>query len=163
MLGIIKFEVNLLIKRYIRKMIKRDSIRRIGYYEYFGNKNTLRKYEIENCGATFMDGSIYILWDSDFYNSLSIQERTFCRLHELGHFTGCKNITELFTHERRLDEEVRADSYAVKRMGYMDGIVAMKQLLNHIEEYQKMEMNQRINIQKMMFDMTKYVDQYSAL
>ncbi len=150
MLSIIRFELNTMIKRFISNTIERKAVRRKGYYEFIGSTKLVNKYEIEKCGAVFINGSIYIIWDEEFYNKLSPKERMFCRYHELGHFTGYVSISELITHERHLDEEVKADSYAFKKMGYTDALESMTQILNHLDEYQKVEMNQRIKIQKSM-------------
>ena len=70
--------------------------------------------------------------------------------HELGHFTGFKTLSELITHERQLSEEVKADSYAFKRMGYNDALNSMTNILNYLDEYQQSEMIQRMEIQKSM-------------
>lgn len=150
MLSIIKFELNIRIKQIIRNIIERKSIQRFGYREFIGSTKFVNKYGIEKCGAVFMNGSIYIIWDEEFYNKLTPKERLFCRYHELGHFTGFKTLSELITHERQLSEEVKADSYAFKRMGYNDALNSMTNILNYLDEYQQSEMIQRMEIQKSM-------------
>jgi hypothetical protein len=145
-----KFELNIMVKIIISGIIERKAIKRTGYYEFIGNTKLVNKYGIENCGAVFMNSSIYIIWDETFYNKLSSKERLFCRYHELGHFTGHKSLSELLSHERQLTEEVKADSYAFKKMGYNDALESMMNILNYLDEYQTDEMNQRINIQKSM-------------
>ena len=162
MLNTIKFELNILKKEIITFTIKRKAIDRGEYKELIGNSKLMHKYDIYNCGAVYMDGSIYILWEEEFYNKLNEKERLYCRLHELGHFNGYTTLSQLFKNERSLDEEVKADSNAVNKMGYQDVIESMTNILNYIEECQKPEMQQRINIQNMMFKTSQYVKKYSA-
>lgn len=150
MLGIIKFELDIRIKQIISNIIEKKAIKRNGYYEFKGNTKLVNRYGIEKCGAVFMNGSIYIIWDESFYNKLSAIERLYCRYHELGHFNGFKSLTELISNERKLHEEVRADSYAVKKIGFNDTINAMNNILIHLNEEQQNEMKQRINIQQSM-------------
>ena len=161
MLGIIKFELNIKVKQIISRIIRKKSIKHNGYYEFIGNTKLVNKYGIEKCGAVYMNGSIYIIWDETFYESITTETRLFCRLHELGHFTGVQSLTQILSHERRLDEEVRADSYAVKRMGYENAMTSMKELLNYFNDYQQAEMNQRISMQKMMYDTKMMVKKFS--
>jgi len=163
MLSIIRFELNIMVKRIISSIIEKKASKRIGYYEFIGSTKLVNKYDIEKCGAVFMNGSIYIIWDEEFYNKLSAIERLFCRCHELGHFKGYKSLSEIISNERQLNEEVRADSYAVKKMGYKDAMNAMKGILNHLDEYQQIEMNQRINLQEAMYVAKEIVTNQSIL
>lgn len=150
MLGIIRFELNIRIKMFISELIMKKAVKRNGYYEFIGSTKLVNKYGIEKCGAVYLNSSIYIIWDKEFYNDLTPPQRLFCRFHELGHFNGYTSITEFMSHERKLNEEVKADSFAFKRMGYDNALNAMTGILDYLDEIQQTEMRQRINIQKSM-------------
>lgn len=112
--------------------------------------------ECDTCCSTLHKDKIIIIWNKKFYNKISIEERKFIILHELGHFEN--------THlddgdgERVFAAEVAADSYAIKNMGYEGAIAAMKSIKDKLKfKYEIDEFNQRISIQENMEKARKYV------
>lgn len=110
----------------------------------------------DTCCSTSHKGKIIIIWNKLFLEELSVDERKFIILHELGHF---KNThLDDGTGERVFAAEVAADSYAIKNMGYEKAINAMKSIKNKLNvECEINEFAQRISIQESMEMARKYV------
>lgn len=96
----------------------------------------------KTCGALDFNGVIHVVFDRKFYNRLNREERRFCILHELGHYTSAE---EGFS--RSIYSEIAADSYAVKYMGYESAIKAMQGIYNKIPKEAKKEWKERMNRQ----------------
>lgn len=96
----------------------------------------------ETCGALDFNNEIHIIFNRKFYNTLSYEERRFCILHELGHYSTNDNG---FT--RDIYSEISADSYAMKYMGYEKGIEAMQGIYNKLPNGAKKEWKERMNRQ----------------
>lgn len=112
--------------------------------------------ECDTCCSTLHKDKIIIIWNKKFYNKISIEERKFIILHELGHFEN--------THlddgngERVFAAEVAADSYAIKNMGYEEAIAAMKNIKDKLKfKCEIDEFDQRISVQESMEIARKYV------
>lgn len=98
----------------------------------------------KTCGALDFNGVIHVIFDRRFYNRLNREERRFCILHELGHYTSDE---EGFS--RSIYSEIAADSYAVKFMGYEKGIEAMQGIYNKLPNKEaKKEWKERMERQK---------------
>lgn len=112
--------------------------------------------ECDTCCSTLHKDKIIIIWNKKFYNKISIEERKFIILHELGHFEN--------THlddgngERVFAAEVAADSYAIKNMGYEEAIAAMKNIKDKLKfKCEIDEFDQRISVQESMEIARKYI------
>lgn len=100
--------------------------------------------DCDTCGALDIDGQIHVVFYRPFYNSLNREERRFCILHELGHYT---STDEGFS--RSIYSEIQADSYAFKYMGYEKGIKAMQGIYSKLNSKDaKAEFKERMERQK---------------
>lgn len=98
--------------------------------------------DCKTCGALDFNGVIHVIFDRKFFNRLNREERRFCILHELGHYTSAE---EGFS--RSIYSEISADSYAFKYMGYEKGIEAMQGIYNKIPKEAKKEWKERMSRQ----------------
>lgn len=112
--------------------------------------------QCDTCCSTIHKEKIIIIWNKIFYEKISMEERKFIILHELGHFEN--------THlddgngERVFAAEVAADSYAIKNMGYEKAIDAMKSIKSKLKfKCEIDEFDQRISVQESMEIARKYV------
>lgn len=112
--------------------------------------------ECDTCCSTLYKDKIIIIWNKKFYNKISIEERKFIILHELGHFENTHLDDD--NGERVFAAEVAADSYAIKNMGYEEAIAAMKNIKNKLKfKCEIDEFDQRISVQESMEIARKYV------
>lgn len=112
--------------------------------------------ECDTCCSTLHKDKIIIIWNKKFYNKISIEERKFIILHELGHFENTHLDDD--NGERVFAAEVAADSYAIKNMGYEEAIAAMKNIKNKLKfKCEIDEFDQRISVQESMEIARKYV------
>lgn len=96
----------------------------------------------DTCGALDYKGVIHIVFNTAFYNKLNYEERRFCVLHELGHYS----ISDE-GYERNIYSEIQADSYAFKHMGYTPAIKAMQGILEKLPKHARNEFKERMKIQ----------------
>lgn len=112
--------------------------------------------ECDTCCSTLHKDKIIIIWNKKFYNKISIEERKFIILHELGHFENTHLDDD--NGERVFAAEVAADSYAIKNMGYEEAIAAMKNIKDKLKfKCEIDEFDQRISVQESMEIARKYV------
>lgn len=112
--------------------------------------------ECDTCCSTLHKDKIIIIWNKKFYNKISIKERKFIILHELGHFENTHLDDD--NGERVFAAEVAADSYAIKNMGYEEAIAAMKNIKDKLKfKCEIDEFDQRISVQESMEIARKYV------
>lgn len=139
----------------IKRQLLTKSRTGILFNEY---KGTIVPYllQCDTCCSILHKEKIIIIWNKKFYNQISIEERKFVILHELGHF---QNVhLDDASSIRNFAAEVAADSYAIKNMGYEGAIVAMKSIKDKLKfKYEIDEFNQRISIQENMEKARKYV------
>ena len=100
--------------------------------------------DCQTCGALDFNNQIHIIFNRKFYNTLSYEERRFCVLHELGHYTS----TDDEGFSRSIYSEISADSYAMKYMGYEKGIKAMQGICKKLPKEAKAEFKERMERQK---------------
>lgn len=139
----------------IKRQLITKSTTGVLFNEY---KGTIVPYllQCDTCCSTLHKDKIIIIWNKKFYKKISIEERKFIILHELGHFEN--------THlddgngERVFAAEVAADSYAIKNMGYEEAIAAMKNIKDKLKfKCEIDEFDQRISVQESMEIARKYV------
>lgn len=139
----------------IKRQLLTKSTTGILFNEY---KGTIVPYllQCDTCCSILHEEKVIIIWDKKFYNKISIEERKFVILHELGHF---QNVhLDDVSSIRAFAAEVAADSYAIKNMGYEEAITAMKSIKEKLKfKYEIDEFNQRISIQENMEKARKYV------
>lgn len=146
-----------ILHKWMKKQIVKKSAFKICYNEYIGFSIPMM-LGIDSCGAMSIDGKIYIIWFDEFYNSLSTNEKTFCVLHELGHFANA-DMND-YTKERVFTNEVTADSYAFKYMSYDKAMTAMINIYDKLDnDFEKNEWRQRMHMQENM----EMARQYTAL
>ena len=100
--------------------------------------------DCKTCGALDYNEVIHIIFNRGFYNRLNREERRFCILHELGHYTS----TDDEGFSRSIYNEIAADSYAVKFMTYDNAIKAMQGIYNKLPKEAKKEFKERMERQK---------------
>lgn len=139
----------------IKRQLLTKSVKGVLFDEYKG-KLVPYLLQCDTCCSTIHKEKIIIIWNKIFYEKISIEERKFIILHELGHFEN--------THlddgngERVFAAEVAADSYAIKNMGYEKAIDAMKSIKSKLKfKCEIDEFNQRISVQESMEIARKYV------
>lgn len=139
----------------IKRELLTKSTKGILFDEYKG-KIVPYLLQCDTCCSTIHKEKIIIIWNKIFYEKISMEERKFIILHELGHFEN--------THlddgngERVFAAEVAADSYAIKNMGYEKAISAMKSIKSKLKfKCEIDEFDQRISVQESMEIARKYV------
>lgn len=139
----------------IKRQLLTRSTKGILFDEYKG-KIVPYLLQCDTCCSTIHKEKIIIIWNKIFYEKISIEERKFIILHELGHFEN--------THlddgngERVFAAEVAADSYAIKNMGYEKAIDAMKSIKSKLKfKCEIDEFDQRISVQESIEIARKYV------
>lgn len=139
----------------IKRQLLTKSVKGVLFDEYKG-KIVPYLLQCDTCCSTIHKEKIIIIWNKMFYEKISIEERKFIILHELGHFEN--------THlddgngERVFAAEVAADSYAIKNMGYEKAIDAMKSIKSKLKfKCEIDEFDQRISVQESMEIARKYV------
>lgn len=99
--------------------------------------------DCQTCGALDFNGVIHVVFNRKFHNKLNREERRFCILHELGHYTS----TDDEGFSRSIYNEIQADSYAMKYMGYEKGIEAMQGICKKLPKEAKAEFKERMQRQ----------------
>jgi len=102
-----------------------------------------RLLRCDTCGSLDYNNQIHIIWDVKFRNKLNYNERRFCILHEIGHYSNNHD-----GYKRDIYSETQADSYAVKYMEYDVAIKSMQGIYNKLNSKEaKAEFKERINNQ----------------
>lgn len=139
----------------IKRQLLTRSTKGVLFDEYKG-KIVPYLLQCDTCCSTIHKEKIIIIWNKIFYEKISMEERKFIILHELGHFENTH--LDDGTGERVFAAEVAADSYAIKNMGYEKAIAAMKSIKNKLKfKCEIDEFDQRISVQESMEIARKYV------
>ena len=147
--------IDILKSIIIKRQLLTKSTKGVLFNEYKG-KIIPYLLQCDTCCSTLHKEKIIIVWNKVFYEKLSIEERKFIILHELGHFENTH--LDDGTGERVFAAEVAADSYAIKNMGYEKAISAMKSIKSKLKfKCEIDEFDQRISVQKSMEIARKYV------
>lgn len=147
--------IDILKSIIIKRQLLTKSTKGVLFNEYKG-KIVPYLLQCDTCCSTLHKEKIIIVWNKVFYEKLSIEERKFIILHELGHFENTH--LDDGTGERVFAAEVAADSYAIKNMGYEKAISAMKSIKSKLKfKCEIDEFDQRISVQKSMEIARKYV------